>query len=152
MKFQVTQAFSVTVKGRRVDYKLGQRIGEAAYNRLSSRQQARFLPARKCGAESWTREEYVAVAEAYLKYGKNGYAQAIADFRQVSDRHSDNAIKIATYSCAHLDTTTDVDGLKDHASELLEVLNGMVPGRFTATGKVVNVELALDALLADIRA
>jgi hypothetical protein len=151
MKFQVIRPFSIVARGRRTEYKLGQRIGEAAYHRLTKTQQGRFLPARKCGAQSWTRDEYFAVAESYLKYGKNGYVQTIADFRKVSDRHSDNAIKIATYSCAHLDTTTDVDGLKDHANELLEVLQEMVPGRFTATGKVENIDLALDALLADIR-
>ena len=125
MKFQVVQPFSITRAGCRVEYKKGQRIGESAYRRLTNTQQGRFLPARKCGTQSWTRAEYIAVAEAYLKYGKNGYVQSIADFRQVSDRHSDNAIKIATYSCAHLDTTTDVDGLKDHASELLEILQDM---------------------------
>ena len=151
MKFQVICPFAITVNGRRTDYVMGQRISETIYNRLNSTQQSRFLPARKCGAQSWTHEEYTAVAEAYLKYGKNGYKQAIADFRKVSHRHSDNAIKIATYSCAHLDTTTDVDGLKDHATELLLILQDMVPGRFTSTGKVEDINLALDALLADIR-
>ena len=152
MKFQVIHPFSITAKGRRTEYKMGQRISETIFNRLTKTQKGRFLPARKCGAQSWTRQEYVAVAEAYLNYGKNGYQQSISDFRKVSDRHSDNAIKIATYSCAHLDTTTDVDGLKDHASELLEVLEEMVPGRFTSTGKVEDVETALDSLLAEIRA
>ena len=152
MKFQVITPFSVTNKGRRVDYPMGKRIGEASYKRLTKTQQQRFLPARKCGAYSWTRAEYQAVAEAYLKYGKNGYRSAIIDFRKVSDRHSYNAVKIATYSCAHLDTQSDVFGLKDHATELLEVLQELVPGRFTSTGKVEDIDSALDALLADIRA
>ena len=61
-------------------------------------------------------------------------------------------IKIATYSCAHLDTQSDVFGLKDHATELLEVLQELRPGRFTSTGRVEDIESALDAFLADILA
>ena len=152
MKYQVIRPSSITNKGRRVEYNMGNRIGESAYHRLTKTQQQRFLPARKCGTQSWTRAEYQSVAESYLKYGKNGYRHAINDFRKVSDRHSDNAIKIATYSCAHLDTQSDVFGLKDHATELLEVLQELRPGRFTSTGRVEDIESALDALLADILA
>ena len=151
MKFQVINPFSITRAGRRVEYRKGQRISETAYRRLNTRQQSRFLPARKCGAQSWTRAEYIAVAEAYLKHSENNYEQCIKDFRKVSDRHSDDAVKLATFSCAHLDTMSTAEGLKDHASELLEVLDIMDPGRFTATGKVENIDLALDSLLADIR-
>ena len=151
MKFQVINPFSITTAGRRVEYRKGQRISETAYRRLNTRQQSRFLPARKCGAQSWTRAEYIAVAEAYLKHSEHNYEQCIKDFRKVSDRHSDDAVKLATFSCAHLDTMSTAEGLKDHASELLEVLDIMVPGRFTANGKVDDVDTALDILLADIR-
>lgn len=152
MKFQVIRPFSITINGRRTEYTMGMRISETIYRRLNKVQQSRFLPANKCKKDSWTTEEYIAVAKAYLKYGKNGYKNAIVDFRLVSDRHSDNAVKLATYSCAHLDTLSDVDGMKDHADELLQILNDLCPGRFTKTGKVENIQDQLDALLADIRA
>ena len=81
----------------------------------------------------WTAEEYDAVALGYMTYGKNGYKQAIEDFRLVSQRHSDNAVKLATYSCAHLDTKSDVEGMADYAQGLLDALNAIEEGRFKGT-------------------
>lgn len=83
----------------------------------------------------WTRPQYLSVARGYLKYGKNGYAKVIEDFTQEFGPgvRSNGAIKAATYSCAHLDTQSDVKGLKDHAGALLDILRELVPGeRFSA--------------------
>ena len=146
MKFQVVQPFSITSNGKRVNYAMGQRISETAYNRLNSRQRGRFLPARRCGAQSWTDAEYAALAAAYVAHAGDRPA-IIAAFREVSDRHTDAAVDIAAQSCRELDTTVhESTGLKDHAAGLLDVLNAIEPGRF-ASGKMMR---QLDALLASI--
>ena len=148
MKFQVTQSFSVTIKGRRTEYKVGQRIGEAAYRRLTKTQQGRFLPARKCGAQSWTDQEYRAIAEAYILFGRSEF-KCLDYFRNVSDRHSDNAVRLAVNSCKFLDSKVhDAKGLKDYAEGLLIALNDIEPGRFS--GKELSINEKLDALLADL--
>lgn len=152
MKFQVTQAFAVTVKGRRTEYKLGQRIGEAAYRRLNARQQARFLPARRCGAQSWTDAEYAAMAAAYVNNAGDRPA-IISEFRQTSDRHTDAALDIAAQACRELDLyVQEATGLKDHAEGLLLALQDIDADRFGCVAKEEKLEAAIDALLADIRA
>jgi hypothetical protein len=103
--------------------------------KLAKEQAAAKVAEAKAAARSiqWTAEEYDAVALGYMTYGKNGYKQAIKDFRLVSQRHSDNAIKLATYSCAHLDTKSDVEGMADYAQGLLDALNAIEEGRFKGT-------------------
>lgn len=152
MKFQVTQSFSVTIKGRRTEYKVGQRIGEAAYRRLTKTQQGRFLPARRCGAQSWTDAEYQAMANAYVNNAGDRKA-IIAEFRQTSARHTDAALDIAAQACRELDLyVVESTGLKDHADGLLIALQDIDNDRFACVAKEEKAEAALDALLADIRA
>ena len=151
MKFQVVQPFSVTFNGRRTEYVLGQRIGESAYNRLSKRQQSRFLPARRCGNQSWTDAEYQAMANAYVNHAGDRKA-IISEFRQTSSRHTNSALDIAAQACRELDVyVTESTGLKDHAEGLLIALQDIDPDRFKSVVKEQKLEVALDALLAEIR-
>jgi hypothetical protein len=69
MKFQVTRPFSITVKGRRTDYKLGQRIGEAAYRRLPLRQQQEYFQSARRAASNtpYTAAEMALILDAYVE-------------------------------------------------------------------------------------
>ena len=88
------------------------------------------LNTKKVYETTWLPEEYDAVAAGYVRHGKNGYKKVIEEFRSISDRHSDNAIKLATYSCAHLDKTSGVYGMKDYAEGLLQALKSIDTDRF----------------------
>tara|TARA_B100000073_G_C23517441_1_gene486425 strand:+ start:128 stop:580 length:453 start_codon:yes stop_codon:yes gene_type:complete len=150
MKFQVIRPFSIVTKGKAKTYALGQRIGESAYNRLSTRQQSYFLPARKCGKLNWTHAEYMTQAQGYILYG-NDRAACFNHFRKFHTTHNQNAINFATYSCAALDTQNGLDGFKDYAQGLLDALNAIEPGRFQGNKDGKTVEQKLDSLLASLR-
>ena len=151
MKFQVVQPFSITRAGRRVEYKMGHRIGEAAYRRLTKTQQGRFLPARRCGSQSWTDAEYQAMANAYVRNAGDRKA-TIAQFREISARQTDSALDIAAQACRELDLyVVEATGLKDHAEGLLIALQDIDNDRFASVAKEKKAEAAIDALLADIR-
>ena len=83
------------------------------------------------GHVRWTAEEYDAIAEAYHKHGRDRKA-VLNEFRKYSERHSDDAVTLIAYSCAALDTTSDIQGLTDHADGLLNALNAITPNRFSS--------------------
>tara|TARA_B100000900_G_C20244998_1_gene579534 strand:+ start:131 stop:631 length:501 start_codon:yes stop_codon:yes gene_type:complete len=150
-KFQVVAPFSITSKGKRTEFKMGDRISEIRYHRLSSRQQSRFLPARRCGAQSWTNAEYAALAQAYVNHA--GDRPAIIDaFRLVSSRHTDAALDIAAQACRELDLyVQDSTGLKDHAAGLLLALQDIDPDRFSSVQSEEKLSDSIDSLLESIR-
>ena len=148
MKFQVTQAFSVTTNGRRTEYKLGQRISETAYRRLNARHQARFLPANRCGKNAWTGAEYAALAAAYVNNAGDRPA-IIAEFRQQFSTHTNNAVDMMAQQCRQLDTNIQTaEGLDHPAVGLVLALQDIDNERFAE----MDFDAKFDALLAVIRA
>ena len=149
MKFQVTRAFSITRNGRRVDYKLGQRIGEAAYNRLTKTQQGRFLPARNAAAKTpYTRQEISELVNLYLS---NSNLHFVRDTFVANNPNSGHSVDSVYQTAAQL-RTMDVQYPGDTEwavkSLVAEVAIGIDSDRFSSD----LFDQRLDALLADIRA
>lgn len=87
----------------------------------------------KSRATRWTAEEYDAMAQAYINNGRDRKA-CLAEFRQFSPRHTDDAVTFAAYSAAALDTQDALtEGFKDYAKGLLDALNAIEPKRFKGT-------------------
>ena len=109
----------------RLEFKKGRKILE----RLDQQVKAAINP-RSAAATKWTAEEYDALAVSYLRHGADERA-CLADFRLVSDRHSDYAVRLAVNSCKFLDTTVkDAKGLHDYANGLLSALQHIGGDRF----------------------
>ena len=100
MKFQVIRPFSVSVKGRRTEYKMGQRISEAAYRRLTKTQQGRFLSARAAaGRVPYTREEVLCIVKAYLQndnrlFVREAFQQQFPNSKLVRYSHRQNFVPL----------------------------------------------------------
>ncbi len=87
----------------------------------------------KSRATRWTAEEYDVMAQAYINNGRDRKA-CLAEFRQFSQRHTDDAVTFAAYSAAALDTKDpSTEGFKDYAKGLLNALNAIEPKRFKGT-------------------
>ena len=79
----------------------------------------------------WTAEEYDTLAAAYVKHCGDRKA-ILREFRLYSERHSDNAIDIASQACLQLDNTIkSVSGLKDIANGLKLALKSINQKRFS---------------------
>ena len=79
----------------------------------------------------WTVEEYDTLAAAYVKHCGDRKA-ILREFRLYSERHSDNAIDIASQACLQLDNTIkSVSGLKDIANGLKLALKSINNKRFS---------------------
>ena len=79
----------------------------------------------------WTAEEYDTLAGAYVKHCGDRPA-ILREFRLYSERHSDNAIDIASQACLQLDNTIkSVSGLKDIANGLKLALKSINNKRFS---------------------
>ena len=153
MKFQVIRPFSVTNKGRRVEYKLGQRIGESAYQRLTKSQQQRFLPARRCGNKNWSNAEYQLLAELYVKYAPSidtiDRNAIIEEFCQQFSTRTKDSVLMYIQVCVRIDNKMpSKEGLANPAEGLVIALQDIDADRFTEC----SFEDKLDSLLADIRA
>ena len=152
MKFQVIRPFSITVKGRRVDYVLGQRIGEAAYNRLTKTQQGRFLPARRCGTKNWTDAEYATLANAYVKYAPSidtiDRNAIIEEFCQKFSTRTKDSVLMYIQICVRIDNKMpSKEGLANPAEGLVLALQDIDSDRFTEC----SFEDKFNNLLAEIR-
>ncbi len=87
----------------------------------------------KSRATRWTAEEYDVMPQAYINNGRDRKA-CLAEFRQFSQRHTDDAVTFAAYSAAALDTKDpSTEGFKDYAKGLLNALNAIEPKRFKGT-------------------
>ena len=104
--------------------------GRTLVEKLAAATHAALNP-RNAEATRWTAEEYDVLAAAYVTHGRDRVS-IIADFRLYSDRHSDNAVTLAAYSCAALDKRCkEITGLKDYANGLLTALQSLEAGRFS---------------------
>ena len=150
MKFQVIRPFSVTNKGRRVEYKLGQRISESAYQRLTKTQKGRFLPARQaCKKAPYTREEIEFIVRAYLQ-NDNRNAVRIAFMKQFPKTlHTGDSIMMTACLLENLDNTKDgQDGTVYHLTQsVIDIAQEIDSERFSDP----SMDSKLDTLLADIR-
>jgi hypothetical protein len=83
------------------------------------------------GADTrWTQLEYAAIAMAYIRNGANEQA-CLSEFRCISDRHSDYAVRLAVNSCKFLDShVKDAKGLDCYAQGLLSALQDLAGDRF----------------------
>ena len=78
----------------------------------------------------WTDLEYAAIAQAYIRNGADERA-CLAEFRCISDRHSDYAVRLAVNSCKFLDSQVkDAKGLNCYANGLLTALQDLAGDRF----------------------
>jgi len=85
---------------------------------------------RNGASTRWTDMEYAAIAMAYLRNGADERA-CLSEFRCVSDRHSDYAVRLAVNSCKFLDTQVkDARGLDCYAQGLLSALQDLAGDRF----------------------
>ena len=115
-------------QGERRMFKKGRTLVE----KVAAAARAALNP-RNADATRWTAEEYDVLAAAYVKHGRDRVS-IIADFRLYSDRHSDNAVTLAAYSCAALDKRCkEITGLKDYANGLLTALQALESDRFFGT-------------------
>ena len=151
MKFQVIRPFSITNKGRRVEYKLGQRIGEAAYKRLTKSQQRNyFLSARQaCKKAPYTRPEIEFIVRAYLQ-NDNRNAVRIAFMKQFPKTlHTGDSIMMTACLLENLDNTKDgQDGTVYHLTQsVIDIAQEIDSERFSDP----SMDSKLDTLLADIR-
>jgi len=103
--------------------------GKTLVEQVAAAARAALNP-RNAEATRWTGEEYDVLAAAYVKHGRDRVS-IIADFRLYSERHSDNAVTLAAYSCAALDKRCkEITGLKDYANGLLCALQALESDRF----------------------
>ena len=87
----------------------------------------------RSNAARWTDDDYFIMASAYMVHGRDQLA--CIEFCRAAGmtRQSDNAIRLAAYSCAALDSkVTECNGLKDYANGLLAALQSLESGRFYA--------------------
>ena len=151
MKFQVTRAFSITVKGRRTEYKVGQRIGEAAYNRLTKSQQRNyFLSARAAAAKTpYTRQELESIVSLYVAHAGDREAM-VADFIAANpgSQHTAASVRQVGSQLRAMDVQHPGDNDWTVKSLVSEVAMEFDSERFT----LASFDENLDALLADIRA
>ena len=121
---QYVRYFGLTNLDRedRLTYRSGKKLMQTVLDKKNMNAQ---------GHVKWTAEEYDAIANAYHNHGRDRKA-VLKEFRTHSDRHTDDAVTLIAYSCAALDTTSDIQGLKDHADGLLNALNSITPHRFSS--------------------
>ena len=153
MKFQCIATCSTTNKGRRTEYRTGERISETTYRKLSKTLQGRFLPARRCGSKNWTDAEYQTLANAYVKYAPSIDTidrNAIID--EVCSKYpqrTKNSVLMYIQVCVRMDNKMpSKEGLANPAEGLVLALQDIDIERFTEC----SFEDKLDALLNDIRA
>ena len=149
MKFQVIRAFSITHNGRRTEYKMGQRIGEAAYRRLSARQQKEyFLSARAAASKTpYTRKELEQIVALYLESGDAYQVRSAFVAANPETGHTAESIRAVAGQLRALDIQHPEDTEWTVKSLVREVAQEIAPERFSG-----DIDLALDALLVDIRA
>ena len=149
MKFQVIRPFSITSKGRRIEYKLGQRIGEAAYRRLTKSQQNNyFLSARSAARKTpYTRQEITELVNLYLT---NSNLHFVRDTFVANNPNSGHSVDSVYQTAAQL-RTMDVQFPGDTEwavkSLVAEVAISIDSDRFSSD----LFDQRLDSLLADIR-
>ena len=148
MKFQVTQPFSVTVKGRRTDYKMGQRITETAYRRLTKTQQGRFVSARAAsGRVPYTREEVICIVKAYLQNDNRAFVRNTFQQQFPNSNHTGDSIMFQACLLENLDNTKPGQSGSYHLTDLvIQVAQEIDSDRFCDS-----VDSKLDALLAQVR-
>ena len=106
MKFQVTKAFTITLKGRTTHFELGQRIGEKRYNSLSKRiQSSYFISARRAGnLNSYNNEERFLIASLYNEGNTRSYI--VNMFRQLfGNTHPASSVGQKVEMCKAVDNT-----------------------------------------------
>jgi hypothetical protein len=149
MKFQVIRPFSVSVKGRRTEYKMGQRISEAAYRRLTKTQQGRFLSARAAaGRVPYTREEVLCIVKAYLQNDNRLFVRDAFQQQFPNSKHTGDSIMFQACLLENLDNTKPGQSGSYHLTDLvIQVAQEIDSERFCDS-----VDSKLDDLLALIRA
>ena len=109
----------------RLQFKKGRKVLESVEQQVKSAMNPRCAAATK-----WTAEEYDALAAAYIRNGADE-RECLSEFRLVSDRHSDYAVRLAVNSCKFLDSSVkDAKGLHDYANGLLSALQSLGGDRF----------------------
>jgi len=149
MKFQVVQPFSITRAGRRVEYKMGQRISETAYRRLTKTQQGRFLSARAAaGRVPYTREEVTCIVKAYLQNDNRVFVRDTFQQQFPNSKHTGDSIMFQACLLENLDNTKPGQSGSYHLTDLvIQVAQEIDPERFSDPG----IDFKIDSLLADIR-
>ena len=80
--------------------------------------------------EKWLPEEYDCLAQSYMIHGPNEQ-ECLREFRLVSDRHTDYAVRLAVNSCKYLDQSIKyAKGLHDYSTGLLLALQAHDADRF----------------------
>lgn len=78
----------------------------------------------------WSAEEYDTLAQAYVTHGADEW-ECLKDFRKYSERHTDNAVRLAVNSCKYLDQSLNyAKGLSDYSNGLLDALKALDSKRF----------------------
>ena len=121
---QQVKYFGLSILAEREDrllFRKGKKLMEAALT---------VKPETSSADTKWTAEEYDALALAYFTHGADEWA-CLADFRKYSERHTDNAIRLAVNSCKYLDQDLNyAKGLSDYSNGLLSALQSLDSKRF----------------------
>tara|TARA_B100001059_G_C17458302_1_gene390841 strand:+ start:116 stop:565 length:450 start_codon:yes stop_codon:yes gene_type:complete len=149
MKFQVIRPFSIVKGGKSKSYAMGQRIGETAYSRLSTRQQTYFLSARAAaGRAPYTREEVTFIIESYIQ---NDNRMSVRDAFQKqfpNSLHTGDSVMFQACLLENLDNTKDGQNGSYHLTDLvIQVAQEIDPERFSDP----SMDAKLDSVLASLR-
>jgi len=150
MKFQCIAPRSITVKGRRTEYKVGQRISESAYLRLSKTMQSGFLPARQAVKKSpYLVEEVTFIIHEYIR--NDSRIAVCEEFQKQfpNNKHTADSIMMTVCLLENLDNTKDgQDGSVYHLTEhIVKLAQDLYPDRFNDP----SIDSKIDSLLAQIR-
>lgn len=150
MKFQCIAPCSSTSAGRRVEYKMGQRISETAYRRLSKSMQARFLPARQAVKKApYTPQEVAFIVRSYLQNDSRSSVRVAFEKQFPNSKHTGDSIMMTACLLENLDNTKDgQDGSVYHLTDhIVRTAQQIAPERFSDP----SIESKIDSLLSDIR-
>ena len=150
MKFQVIRPFSIVTKGKSKSYAMGQRIGETAYSRLSTRQKTYFLSARAASRKvPYTREEVTFIIKSYLKNDSRTSVRNEFQSAFPKSLHTGDSIMMTACLLENLDNTKNgQDGSVYHLTDLvIQVAQEIDPERFSDP----SIEVKLDSVLASLR-
>jgi len=129
---------------------MGDRISEVAYNKLSKRQQQRFLTARAASRKvPYLREEIEFIVNSYLKNDSRISVRNEFQSAFPKSKHTGDSIMMTACLLENLDNTKDgQDGSVYHMTELvISVAQEIDPERFSDP----NVETKIDRLLASLK-
>ena len=140
MKYVATRPFSITIKGKRTDYRTGDALTESKRKQLSTRLQQFTMESRKWAAlkrAKYTPDEYAFIAKSYVNHVNpdtqescEAHISNLFDLEFAGHDHGAASVIMVICQIKQVDTLYPATGLAGASATLMGALEDVAPGRF----------------------